>query len=215
MKSILLVGLGKFGQHIARRLDALGQEVLAVDNDERRVNAVLPYVTDAQIGDTTDEDFLASLGVKDFDSCIVAIGDNFQSSLETTSLLQDLGARRIVARAATDDQEKLLLRNGADRVVYPEKQTAAWVAIRCLSEHIIDCTELGDDYAILELDTPPEWRGKTVEELNLPERQHVSIVAFKQDGKLDIAVAPSSLLSASRSILVLGRQHDMQRCFHI
>lgn len=120
MKSILLIGLGRFGKHIAMHLNHLGHQVMAVDTSEERVEAVLPLVTNAQIGDSTNADFLESLGVRNYDVCIVAIGNNFQSSLETTSLLSELGARFVVSRAATDVQEKFLLRNGANEVVYPE-----------------------------------------------------------------------------------------------
>lgn len=124
MKSILLIGLGRFGKHIALHLNHLGHQVMAVDTSEERVEAVLPLVTNAQIGDSTNADFLESLGIRNYDVCIVAIGNNFQSSLETTSLLSELGARFVVSRAATDVQEKFLLRNGANEVVYPEKQLA-------------------------------------------------------------------------------------------
>ena len=124
MKSVLLIGLGRFGKYIAMKLDELHHQVLAVDLKEERVNEVLPYVTSAQIGDGTNEDFLASLGVGNFDVCIVAIGDDFQSSLETTSLLKELGAKMVVSRAARDVHAKFLLRNGADEIVYPEKQMA-------------------------------------------------------------------------------------------
>ena len=102
MKSILLIGLGRFGRHVAMKLDELHHQVMVVDKEESRVNAALPYVMNAQIGDSTDEDFMASLGVRNFDICIVAIGDNFQSSLETTSLLKELGARKVISRAARD-----------------------------------------------------------------------------------------------------------------
>ena len=122
MKSVLLIGLGRFGRHIASKLNKLGHQVMAVDSDEERVQAVLPYVTNAQIGDSTSWEFLDSLGVRNYDACIVAIGDDFQNSLETASLLKELGARKVIARAATGVQEKFLLRNGADEVVYPEKQ---------------------------------------------------------------------------------------------
>ena len=133
MKTILLIGLGRFGHHIAMKLNELNHQVMAVDKDEDRVNAILPFVTNAQIGDSTSEEFLTAIGVRNFDVCIVAIGDNFQSSLETASLLKELGAKKVVARAARDVQAKFLLRNGADEVVYPEKQMAVWTAIR-LSE---------------------------------------------------------------------------------
>ena len=154
MKAILLIGLGRFGRHIALKLNELNHQVMAVDKDEARVNEVLPYVTNAQIGDSTNEDFLASLGVRNFDVCIVAIGDNFQSSLETASLLKELGARLVVARAARDVQAKFLLRNGADEVVYPEKQVAIWTAIRYSSDNISDYIALGDDHAIFEVSVP-------------------------------------------------------------
>ena len=142
MKSILLIGLGRFGKHIALHLNHLGHQVMAVDTSEERVEAVLPLVTSAQIGDSTNADFLESLGVRNYDVCIVAIGSNFQSSLETTSLLSELGARFVVSRAATDVQEKFLLRNGANEVVYPEKQLAKWTAIRYSADHILDYIEL-------------------------------------------------------------------------
>lgn len=145
MKSILLIGLGRFGKHIALHLNHLGHQVMAVDTSEERVEAVLPLVTNAQIGDSTNADFLESLGVRNYDVCIVAIGSNFQSSLETTSLLSELGARFVVSRAATDVQEKFLLRNGANEVVYPEKQLAKWTAIRYSADHILDYIELDEN----------------------------------------------------------------------
>ena len=108
MKAVLLIGLGRFGRHIALQLNEMNHQVMAVDQDEERVNAALPFVTNAQIGDSTSEEFLSSIGVRNFDICIVAIGDNFQSSLETTSLLKELGAKRVVARASRDVQRKFL-----------------------------------------------------------------------------------------------------------
>lgn len=125
MKSVLLVGLGRFGKHIVFNLESLGYEVMAVDNDEAKVDEILAHVTNAQIGDSTNEEFLKSLGVNNFDYCIVAIGSNFQSSLETTSLLKELGGKVVISRASRDVQAKFLLRNGADHVVYPEKEMAA------------------------------------------------------------------------------------------
>ena len=143
MKSILLIGAGRFGRHIAQKLSEMNHEVLAVDKNEERISAILPYVTRAQIGDSTKEEFLRSLGVRDYDVCIVTIGESFQDSLETTSLLHELGAQKVVARAARETHEKFLLRNGADEVVYPEKQLAAWTAIRYTSDHISEYVETG------------------------------------------------------------------------
>ena len=216
MKSILLIGLGRFGRHIAMKLNELNHQVLAVDNDEDRVNAVLPFVTNAQIGDSTSEEFLSSLGVRNFDVCFVAIGDNFQSSLETASLLKELGAQKVVARAARDVQAKFLLRNGADEVVYPERQMAVWTAIRYSSDHISDYIALGDDHAIFEVMVPDQWVGKTIGQLDVRKRYNVNIMAIKQNGRFSMTViTPDTCLPSNSTILVLGTHRDIQKCFHI
>lgn len=215
MKSILLIGLGRFGSNIAAKLNELGHEVMAVDSCEERVNAVLPFVTAAQIGDSTSEEFLSSLGVPSFDACIVAIGDDFQNSLETAWLLKDLGAKKVIARASRGMQEKFLLRNGADEVVYPEKQLAAWTAIRCTSEHILDYMELEDGYAIYELSVPESWRGKTILQLDVRRKYDINILAVRENGRLDMNVGPDTLLDTERSILVLGHEKAVQKCFKL
>ena len=165
MKSVLLIGLGRFGQHIARKLNDLGHQVMVLDSDEERVNETLPYATSAQIGDSTNRELLASLDIPSFDACIVAIGDSFENSLVTTDILKELGAKKLISRASRGVQEKFLLRNGADEVVYPEKQLAAWTAIRCTSEYILDYIELDSEYSIFELSVPEDWMGKTVLQL--------------------------------------------------
>lgn len=215
MKNVLLIGLGRFGRHIARKLDALNHEVLAVDIKENRVEAALPYVTSAQIGDATNEAFLHSLGVSNFDVCIVAIGDNFQSSLETTSLLKELGAKMVVSRAARDVHAKFLLRNGADHVVYPERQLASWTAIRYTSDHILDYIELDNDYGIFELSVPSAWVGKTVGQIDIRKKYNINIMGTKRDGVMDMSVSPETLLSSDCSMLVLGRIKSIHKCFHI
>ncbi len=213
MKSVLLIGLGRFGRHIAMKLNDLNQEVLAIDSNEERVNAVLPFVTSAQIGDSTNEEFLASLGIRNFDTCIVAIGDNFQNSLETAYLLKELGAKKVIARASRGVQEKFLLRNGADEVVYPEKQLAAWVAIRCTSQHILDYIELAQDYSIFELSVPAEWNGKSVLQLDIRRKYGINILGVREHGTLNMNVTPDTVLGKGKSILVLGSQKAVQKCF--
>lgn len=215
MKSVLLIGLGCFGRHIAEDLNALGRQVMAVDRNETRVDAVLPFVTNAQIGDSTNEDFLRSLGVDNYDVCIVAIGDNFQSSLETTSLLKELGANMVVARAARDVHAKFLLRNGADEIVYPAKQVAKWTAIRYTSDHIFDYIELSDDYSVFEVSVPKEWIGKTIAGLDVRKNYNINIVALKKEGKIDLNVAPDEVISGEETMLVIGDNKDIHRCFHI
>lgn len=215
MKSILLVGLGRFGRHIAIHLNQLGHQIMAIDDVEERVEAVLPYVTYAQIGDSTNADFMESLGVRNYDVCIVAIGDNFQSSLETTSLLRELGAKFIVSRATRDVQEKFLLRNGADEVVYPEKQLAKWTAIRYSADHILDYMELDEDHAIFEIPVPKEWTGKTIGQVDIRKKYNINIMGIKKQNKLELAVSPDMVMNEQDTMLVLGKNKDIQKCFHI
>ena len=197
------------------KLNELNHQVMAVDRNEERVNAVLPFVTNAQIGDSTNEDFLSSLGIRNFDSCIVAIGDNFQNSLETASLLKELGATKVIARASTGVQEKFLLKNGADEVVYPEKQLASWTAIRCTSEHILDYIDLDGDYSIFELSIPDNWSGKTILQLDIRKKYGINILGIRENGKLNMNITPDTVLSGGKSILVLGHQKAVQKCFRI
>ena len=215
MKSILLIGLGRFGRHIAMKLKELNHQVLAIDTNEKRVDEVLPYVTGAQIGDCTDEAFLSTLGVRDFDLCIVAIGDNFQSSLETTSLLKELGAKTVVSRAARNVHAKFLLRNGADEVVFPEKQLAQWTAIRYTADHILDYIELDNNHAIFEIAVPEKWIGKTVIEADVRKKHGVNIMAIKRDGVMYVNFASETRLEEGDTILVLGDIKNLQKCFHI
>ncbi len=215
MKSILLIGLNNFGFMMARQLHNLGHEIMAVDINEERVNAILPLVTDAQIGDSTNETFLNSLGVNNFDVCIVTIGSDFQSSLETTSLLKELGGKLVVSRANREVQAKFLLRNGADEVIIPEKQIAEWAAIRYASNHILDYIKLDDDNAIFEVTVPDNWVGKTVGEIDIRKKYGVNIMAVKENGKMDLSVTPDTVLEANKTMLVLGEHKALQRCFKI
>ena len=215
MKSILLIGLGRFGRHIAMKLDELHHQVMAVDKEETRVDAVLPFVTNAQIGDATNEDFLSSLGVGNFDVCIVAIGDNFQNSLEVTSLLKELGARMVVSRAARDVHAKFLLRNGADEIVYPERQLADWVAIRYSADHILDYIELDEEHAIFEISIPEEWIGKTIGQLDIRKKYNVNIMALKTNDIMNLKISSDTQLLEGSTMLVLGETKHIQKCFHI
>ncbi|MDE7187401.1 MAG: TrkA family potassium uptake protein [Lachnospiraceae bacterium] len=215
MKSILLVGLGRFGRHIAEKLNALNHQVMAVDRREGRVDAILPFVTNAQIGDSTNPDFLTSLGIRNFDFCIVAIGDDFQSSLETTSLLKELGAKLVVSRAASDVHAKFLLRNGADEIIYPEKQLANWVAIRYSADHIFDYIELDNDHAIFEVQVPKDWVGRTVGELDVRKKYNINIMGLKENGRMNLSITPDTGITDSQTMLVLGSMKQIQKVFHI
>ena len=215
MKNILLIGLGRFGRHIALQLNKVGHEVMAVDSNEERVNEILPIVTNALIGDSTNTEFLKSLGIGNFDVCIVTIGGNFQNSLETTSLLKELGAKLVVSRAERDVQEKFLLRNGADEVIYPEKQVANWAAIRYTADHIRDYIEVDEAHAIFEVEVPKGWIGKTVGELDIRRKYSINIMATKENGKINMAVSSETVLTDNITLLVLGAYKELQKCFRI
>lgn len=215
MKSVLLIGLGRFGRHIAIKLCEMKHEVMAVDKKEERVNQVLPYVSNAMIGDATNPEFLKSLGIKNFDVCIVAVGNDFQSSLETTSLLKEMGAKLVVSRASADRQASLLKKIGADEIVYPEKQLASWTAIRYSSDHIFDYIELDKDYSIYEVAVPEEWIGKTVGEMDIRRRYSINLLGIKKNGRMDPVLSPDTVLSSDFTLLALGKYKDLQRCFKI
>ena len=215
MKNILLIGAGRFGRHIAVQLSQLGHQIMAVDTNEERINDVLPYVTNAQIGDSTNSEFLHSLGIGNFDVCLVTIGGSFQNSLETTSLLKELGAKCVVSRAERDVQAKFLLRNGADHVVYPEKQVAKWVAIRYSSNHIFDYIEIDDQHAIFEVEIPEGWIGKSVGELDIRRKYGINILGIKRSGKTEVSITPDTVLSGETTILALGEYKTLQKCFRI
>lgn len=215
MKSVLLIGLGRFGRGVAEKLNELHHQVLAIDRNEERVNDILPLVTDAQIGDATSETFLRTLGVDNFDVCIVTIGEDFQSSLETTSLLKELGAKKVVSRASREVHRKFLLRNGADDVVYPEGQLAAWTAIRHTTDHVLDYIALDEEYAIYDLSVPAEWNGKTVGLLDIRKKYNLNLLAVRENGRARTAVTSDTLLLEGQTILVLGKWKDIQKCFRI
>ena len=215
MKSVLVIGLGRFGKHIVEQLDAMHHQVMAVDRNERRVNDVLPMVTDAQIGDAASRTFLRSLGVDNYDVCFVTIGDDFESSLVVTSYLKELGAKKVIARASREVQRQFLLHNGADDVVYPEKQLAMWSAIRHTSDHVLDYIALDEEYAIYDLTVPAEWHGKTVGGLDIRKKYGLNLLAVRENGHPSAAVSSDTQLKQDQTILVLGKRKDIQKCFRI
>jgi len=215
MKSILLIGLGRFGKHMATQLNMLGHQVMAVDHNEDCINEILPYVTNAQIGDSTNIDFLSSLGIDNYDVCIVTISSDFQSSLETTSLLKEHGAKFIVSRAERELHAKFLLRNGADEIVYPEKQVASWASIRYTADHILDYIELDDSNAIFEVAIPTNWLGMSIGQIDIRKKYNINIMALRQNGKLNASITPDTILSEDKTLLVLGEYKVLQKCFHL
>ena len=215
VKSVLLIGLGRFGKNMSIKLKESNHQVMAVDKQEERVEEVLPYVTNAQIGDSMNEAFLRSLGIGNYDVCFVTIENDFQSSLETTSLLKELGAKMVVSRAGRDVQAKFLLRNGADKIVYPEKQLAAWTAIRYTCDHIFDYIELENDYAIFEIEVPAAWIGKSVGEIDIRHKYNINMMALKRNDRMELTITSDTRFSENDALLVLGNNRDIQKCFHI
>lgn len=213
MKNILIIGMGRFGRHCARKLCEMGHQVMAIDTREDRIDTVLPYVTDGLIGNSTRKDFMKSIGVKNFDVCIVAIGDDFQSSLETTALLKDLGAPYVVARAARDVHARFLAKNGADEVIYPERQLAEWSAIRYSSNHILDYTPLSEEYAVYEIQIPEHWTGKSLAQLDLRRTKKINVFAIKQGERLITDINPDVPLKSNQTLLVIGTNKEIDKCF--
>ena len=193
----------------------LGHQIMAVDISEERINAVLPYVTTAQIGDSTNADFLRSLGIGNYDVCFVTISGSFQNSLEITSLLKELGAKCVVSRAERDVQAKFLLRNGADQVVYPEKQLAQWAAIRYTADHIFDYIEIDKQHAIFEVPIPKNWLGKSIGELNIRKLYGINILGVKSHGETNVTVTPDIVLTDDVTSLVIGEYKALQKCFQL
>lgn len=212
MKSILIIGVGKFGRHIAKRMSEMCCEVIAIDINEAHINEILPYVTEAQIGDSTNEEFMKSLGITNYDVCIVSIGDNFQTSLETTALLKELGAEKVVSRATNDVQMKFLLRNGADEVIYPEKQAAMRIATKYASDSILDFIQLDNNYSIFELKIPKEWYGKTLAQLDIRKKYNINIIAIKNDNNVNVPY-PDTIMDRNDIAFVIGEIKAIQKCF--
>lgn len=214
MKSILLIGIGRFGYHIAKELSTLDAEILAIDTREESLKMISDYVTKTFIGDCKNLDFMKTIGVNTFDECIVAIGNNFQDSIETVLNLKELGAKRIVARAAQESQEKVLLKLGVDFVVYPEKQMGKWTALRCGTNSIYDFMDLDDGYGVFEVNVPKEWVGKTLVELDLRRKYNVSIVGVKVNGKTKIILGPNFLLKDNEDLIVVAKIDEAGKIFN-
>ena len=211
MKSILVIGLGRFGRHMAKKFSEQNIDVMSIDLNEERINNVLSVVTNALIGDATNEQFMETIGVRDFDLCVVAIGDNFQSSLETTALLKDLGAKFVLARASRDVHAKFLLRNGADDVIYTEKETAERLAVKYGSDNIFNYIELNDEYSIYEIAVPSSWLNKSILKVNVRSKYGISILATKQGNNIYPLPKPEHVFTDSESLMILGKNEDVSR----
>ena len=204
MKSILIIGLGRFGQHLCEDLCNLGNDVMVVDEDETKLEAVTSIVTDAKIGDCTNEDVLRSLGVSNFDVVFVCIGTNFQSSLECTSLVKELGAKKVVSKANREIHAKFLLRNGADEVIYPDRDIAIRTAARFSSDNVFDYMELNDEFTVCEIAPMKKWINKTLSELSLPKKYGISVLGTKMNTRTKVALSGNYKIHDGEHLLIAG-----------
>ncbi len=214
MKSILIIGLGRFGTYMAKKFTELGNHVMVLDTDEEKIDEMLPYVTSAQIGDGTKTSVLDSIGVDNFDLCVVCVGENFQASLETTSLLKEAGAKFVLSRASTEIQAKFLLRNGADDVVFAEKEMAERLAVKYSADNIFDYIQLTPEYAIYEIPTPRSWEGKTIRDKNVRAKYNLNILAVKRGKELVPLPDADYAFNGAERLIVMCRRADIDRVIH-
>ena len=192
MKSILIIGMGRFGHHLAANFLENGHDVMIVDEDEEKLEDMVPYATSTRIGDCTSEEVLKTIGVRNFDVVFVCIGTNLQSSLEITSLVKELGAKRVISKATRDIQAKFLLRNGADEVIYPDKDIAEKWAERYSLDNIFDYIDLPGAFGIYEMPPLKEWVGKSIRESNIAAKYKISILGIKKKHEEQMSVMPSA-----------------------
>ena len=211
MKSILIIGLGRFGQHLCEDLCNLGNDVMVVDEDETKLEAVTSIVTDAKIGDCTNEDVLRSLGVSYFDVVFVCIGTNFQSSLECTSLVKELGAKKVVSKANREIHAKFLLRNGADEVIYPDRDIAIRTAARFSSDNVFDYMELNDEFTVCEIAPMKKWINKTLSELSLPKKYGISVLGTKMNTRTKVALSGNDKIHDGEHLLIAGNWESISK----
>lgn len=211
MKSILIIGLGRFGTHLINKFHDLGDEVMAVDINEQKVQEAMPFVTSAKIGDCTKLETLKTLGIKNFDLCFVCIGENFQSSLEITSLLHEMGAAKVISKANTEIHAKFLLRNGADEVTYPERDSAFKLATRYSVDNIFDFIEISKNTAIYEIPISENWIGKSILKIDVRKKYHINILAIKNDNNIQALPGAEYIFRTNDHVIIIGHNADVEK----
>ncbi len=209
MQSILVIGVGRFGKHLAKQMQDLGNDIVILDKDEQKIEKLISVFPDAFIGDSKDEGVLRSLGINNFDICFVCIGRDFQASLETTSLLKELGAKKVVSIAKRDRQANLLKKIGADETIYPEREIAEKSGIKYNAKNILDLIQITGEYAIYEIPVIPSWIGKTIEEVDVRKNYHVNIILIKNEDRVTGAPGAQYKFEEHDHIMILGTQHDV------
>ena len=211
MKSVLIIGMGRMGRHLAGKMQQLGNDVMVVDHDREVIDAMSEIFTDANICDCTNEAVIRALGVDNFDLCFVTIGEDFQASLVITSLLKKHGARKIVAKANQDIQAELLRTIGADEIVNAEEELAENLAVRYNSDNIFDYVPLTDEYSMFEIPIPADWQGKTLVELDIRRRYSINVIAVKNGEIMNPNLGAQYRFAANDHILVIGKSDEVFR----
>ena len=210
-KSFLVIGLGRLGTSLALTLSKMGHDVLAVDRNEEHVSAIADHVTHSMIADASEERVLKQLGVSNFDCVVVAVGDDLRSSILTTVLCKEQGAKRVISKAYDDLHAKLLVKTGADKVIMPERETGVRLAHALANESVLDIIELSQEYSITEMRVPQEWVDKSLQELDVRARYKVSVIAVKRGESMNVAVGAGYTLREGDEIIMLGANDCLQR----
>ncbi|MGE7766081.1 potassium channel family protein [Peribacillus sp. NPDC096540] len=204
-----VIGLGRFGTSVAHRLYSAGQEVLGIDVNEERVENAELSVTHAVMADTTEEEALKSIGIRNFDCVIVAIGNDMQSSILTTLLLKELGVKKVIAKALNKHHGQVLAKVGADWVIYPERDMGERVANQLLSPNMLNYIELSKEYNIEEIIIPISMTGKSLRDLDLRAKYNISVIAIVSNGEIIIAPSPDQNILEKDLLLVVGNKEDL------
>ena len=211
MESYAVIGLGRFGSAMAQELMAAGCEVLAIDQDEEKVQRLAESVTDAVVADARDEAVLHSLGIRNYDCGVVAIGSDVAASILITLLLKEAGVAKLVCKASDDIHKKALQKVGADRVVIPEKEMAGRVARSLATPNVMDYIELSDQFAIVERSVPESWIGRSLKQLNVRNKYGISVIAFRRNREMIVSPNPDEPIARGDVLIVLGRGDDLSR----
>lgn len=215
MKTFVVIGLGRFGTSVALELSALGHEVLAVGNDQESVQAVADQVTHAVTADARDPSVLKALGVHNYDCAIVATAEDVGSSALITLNLKELGMAEVICKARSHTHRKVLEKIGADRVIFPEHEMGQKVAQGLSSSSVLNFIEFSEDYGIVELEAPSSWRGKTLRELDVRNAFHVTVIALRRNGTLDVSPRADVPIEAGDNVVALGRSEDINRLHEV
>lgn len=210
MKSVLVIGAGKFGHHLAEYLCDMGNDVMLVDKEEAIIDSYADKVTEAEIGDFTIKNNLEALNVKDYDYIFVCIGD-FQDSLVITSYLKELGAGWVIGKASSLIHEKFLLQNGADEVIYPERDNAYRMAVEYNNTSIFDYFKISDDTGIYEIAPPSKWLGKSLSSIDVRKIHNITVIAYKDGDRVTAINSPDYIFSDTQHIIVMGKNKDIKK----